>query len=116
MSYLEKKEEGSTKPFIVGCHRDGFTNNIIQKDKIADEENEENKYFIITEPGLYYIKTYVYKDFPPKLIFKEEKREITMENLRKNYRKKKDEKDIEIWQVSDLHQTILVYVLPKKDK
>lgn len=83
---------------------------------IGNEANKENKYFIITEPGLYYIKTYVYKDFPPKLIFKEEKREITMENLRRNYRKKKDENDIEIWQASDLHQMILVYVLPKKGK
>ena len=79
--------------------------------------NEANEYFKITESGLYYIKTYTYKDFPPKLIFKEEKFKITMENLRKNYRKKKkDEKDIEIWQASDLHQMILVYVLPKKDK
>lgn len=99
---VKQIEENSTKTICIGNE--------------ADEENEENKYFIITEPGLYYIKTYVYKDFPPKLIFKEEKREITMENLRKNYRKKKDEKDIEIWQASDLHQAILVYVLPKKDK
>lgn len=84
---------------------------------IGNEANEVNEYFKINEPGLYYIKTYTYKDFPPKLIFNEEKFKITMENLRKNYRKKKnDEKDIEIWQASDLHQTILVYVLPKKDK
>ena len=83
---------------------------------IGNEANEANEYFKITESGLYYIKTYVYKDFPPKLIFKEEKIEITMENLRKYYRKKKDEKDIETWQASDLHQMILVYVLPKKDK
>lgn len=84
---------------------------------IGNEANEVNEYFKINEPGLYYIKTYTYKDFPPKLIFNEEKFKITMENLRKNYKKKKnDEKDIEIWQASDLHQTILVYVLPKKDK
>ena len=48
------------------------------------------------------------------MFLKEEKREITMENLRRNYRKRNGENDIEIWQASDLHQMILAYVLPKK--
>lgn len=70
-------------------------------------ENIEDKSFKINEPGLYYIKTYVFKNLLPYLNFKEE-------NLGETKRRLKNIWGIELWEASDPHQMILLYVVPSK--
>ncbi len=70
-------------------------------------ENKENEYFKINEPGLYYIKTYVFKSLFPYLNFKGE-------NLGEIKRRLKDIWEIDLWEASDPHQMILLYVVPRK--
>jgi hypothetical protein len=71
-------------------------------------ENTENEYFKINEPGLYYIKTYVFKNLLPYLNFKGE-------NLGETKRRLKDIWGIEVWEASDPHQMVLIYVMPRNE-
>lgn len=70
--------------------------------------NKENEYFKINEPGLYYIKTYVFKNLFPYLNFKGE-------YLGETKRRLKDIWGIEMWEASDPHQMILIYVMPRNE-
>ncbi len=68
----------------------------------------ENKIFKINEPGLYYIKTYVFKNLLPYLNFKEKNLNRTKSILKNIWR-------IELWEASDPHQMILLYVSPRNE-
>jgi len=80
-------EENGTKKILIG--------------------NTKNEHFEIDEPGLYYIKTYVFKDLPLYLDLEFENGELKADKL--------EERKMPTWEASDPHQMTLVYVMPRTE-